>query len=44
MSAADPAVVGAIMDAHAKLAAAGPTAAGWRLFRTGDYQGATSGL
>jgi hypothetical protein len=44
VAGSDPAVVGAIMDSHAKLAAAGANAAGWAKFRSGDYQGAAAGL
>jgi hypothetical protein len=39
VSAADPAVIQAIMDARAKLAAAGASDPGWARFRTGTYQG-----
>jgi hypothetical protein len=40
VTAADPAVVQAIMDARQKLAAGDPAAPGWTRFRMGDYQGA----
>ena len=40
VTAADPAVIQAIMDARAKLAAAGPTAPGWTAFRAGNYMAA----
>lgn len=44
VAGADAATVGAIMDAHGKLMAAGASNAGWQKFRTGDYKGAVSGL
>jgi hypothetical protein len=44
VGAADTTVIQAIMDAHGKLVAAGASAPGWSKFRTGDYQGAASGL
>ena len=40
VAAADPAVIQAIMETRAKLAAAGPDAPGWAAFRRGDYQSA----